>query len=193
MMDNINVKKAESLLSRWDVDVFPITLVKYLLNKRKILTYFRMASNPKNMSHISIMSTNNDDCKVCKSRQEKGMTKCRNHTAIERVFDASKVIYDLDTEAYIIKNEIFKQVGDYLVIVHCPYPLNVDLTDDTLRQVYPMTLDISDTKLPNFEKIQILSTDLMDMNISCGINRHLDIITIPRDRHGTDWILKSRE
>jgi hypothetical protein len=180
---------AERFVEKLEVDVFPIALIKFMLNKRKIMWYFSRAANDSLESYTAYTS-DYDNCEDCKSKKD---ILCRKHTSIDRVLNADRVAFDLDTNVYIYKNEIFRMVGEKLVIIYCPHPklIKGDITDIKVRKVTPITVeDPKIQDLPKYNKVRrFLSTDLMDQHMKCWFNREFSIVTIPKDRDASDWCL----
>ncbi len=181
----------EKFIEKIGADVYPITIVKYLLNKRKIINYFTKASDEK-FEIRSKYSIDHSTCEVCKQKESEGVL-CRQHTSIQRVITANRVAFDLDTETYLYKNEIFRMVGNKLVIVYCPHPklITGEITDVKVRKINPITLEDSSLKaLPPYEKTcEFISTGLMEEHVKCWFNNEFSIVTIPDDRNKQDWCL----
>jgi len=179
----------EKFIEGLGVEIYPITLVKFLLNKRRILSYFNKATSDEIKVTYKVDSS---DCSICKEKASEGFL-CRQHTSIERVLSTNEVAYDLDTQTYLYKNEIFRMVGDKLVIVYCPHPklITGEITDSKVRKINPITVvDPTLTGLPQYEKIkEYLSTHLMDKYLRCWFNNEFSIVTIPADRNRQDWCL----
>lgn len=181
----------EKLIEKLGATIYPITIIKYLLNKKRIMNYFSKASN-ENFEIRSKYSIDHGTCEVCKEKEKDGIL-CRQHTSIQRVLTADRVAYDLDTNIFLFKNEIFRMVGNKLVIVYCPHPklITGEITDSKVRKINPITLeDPSLTTLPSYEKVcEFISTDLMNEYIKCWFNNEFSLVTIPDDRNKQDWCL----
>ena len=179
---------AEKLLNNLQVDVYPITLVKFLLNKQRIISYFKKATNEK--LDVPKYIIDSSTCEVCKQREN---MLCRQHTSIQRVLNANYVAFDLDTNLYLYKNEIFRIVGKRLVIVYCPHTklINGEITDSKVRKVIPITVEDDSLKeLPKYQHVKdFISSELLDYHITCWFNHEFSIVTIPKDRTGQDWCL----
>lgn len=181
----------EKFIDKLGVEVYPITFIKFLLNKSRILSYFSKAADP-NFEIRTKYVVDHSDCKICKEKESDGVL-CRHHTSIDRVLNANRVAYDLDTNVYLFRNEIFRMVGNRLVIVYCPHPklISGDITDSKVRKINPITIeDPNLIKLPEYEKTcEFISTDLLDKNLRCWFNNEFSIITVPEDRNGQNWCL----
>jgi len=183
-------KTSETLINSMGVEVYPITLIKFLLNKRKILSYFQ---NLKKENFIikfkQTLSTEN--CEMCQKLS--GDKVCRNHTSIKRVMNANNVLYDLDTKIYFYRNEIFRMIDNKLVVIYCPHPKMITgvINDEKVRKINPVTVvDPELSELPYYEKVyNFNSEDLMPQHIKCWFNRDFSIMTIPKDFNGHDWCL----
>jgi hypothetical protein len=181
----------EKFIEALGANVYPITFIKFLLNKRRILSYFANAAD-KSFTIKNVFTTNHDDCPICKEKESEGFL-CRQHTSIERVLSADKVAYDLDTNVYLYKNEIFRMVGKNLVIVYCPHTrlITGDITDSKVRKINPITIkDENLLELPRYKNIcEFISSNLLDKYMKCWFNNEFSIVTIPEDRNGQKWCL----
>lgn len=187
----MKVISAEQLTEKLDVNVYAITLVKFLLNKRRIMFYFNNAASSKFEIRGFSYKVNQPECKDCQEKKDEGFL-CRQHTSIDRIIKADKVLYDLDTNVYMYKNEIFRMINNRLVIIYCPHPSLIipPITDEKLRRVKPMTIEDPDfTKLPDYNLVHILSNDLADQYIKCWFNKEFSIMTLPEDRSFSNWCL----
>jgi len=186
----MNRKSGESFITRIGAEVYPITLIKFLLNRKKILSYFYNVTKSEFVIKFAQTLTS-ADCKMCQNQTDS--KQCRNHTSIKRVMEANSVLYDLDTNVYFYKNEIFKMMDNKLVIVYCPHPkMIVGTIDDVkVRKINPVTVvDPLLVELPHYKSIyNFHSLELMDESISCWFNRDFSIVTIPKDIDGHDWCL----
>ncbi len=186
----MNLVSIEKFVESMNVDVYPITLMKFLLNRGKILFYFSKAAE-KNFELRGGSSTiDSSECEACKSKN--GML-CREHTSIQRVMTADRVMLDLDTNTYFYKNEIFRMVGNRLVIIYCPHTrlIKGDITTDRVKKVKPLTIENKGlTKLPDYENVhQFLSTELMNKNTKCWFNNQFSIVSVPKDRESSNFCL----
>ncbi len=181
----------EKFIDKLGIDVYPITIVKFLLNKKRILSYFKKATE-KNFEIRVKYTVDHSDCKICKEKESDGVL-CRQHTSIHRVVNATNVGYDLDTNTYFYKNEIFRMVGNRLVVVYCPHPklITGEITDSKVRKINPITIeDPAFTELPKYENIsEFISSDLLDQYLRCWFNYEFSVVTIPDDRNGQNWCL----
>jgi len=181
----------EKFIEKLGISVYPITIVKFLLNKKRILSYFKKATQADFEIRVKY-TTDHSECDICKEKEKEGIL-CRQHTSIERVMTANHVGYDLDTNTYIYKNEIFRMVGNRLVIVYCPHPklITGDITDSKVRKINPITIeDPNLIDLPQYEHIhQFISSELLDQYMRCWFNREFSLVTIPHDRNSQNWCL----
>jgi len=182
---------ADKYIDKLECDVFPITFIKFLLNKKKILSYFAKAAS-EDFELRAKYKVDTSDCEICQEKEKDGIL-CRKHTSIHRVLTANNVAYDIDTNAFFYKNEIFRMVGKRLVIIYCPHPklITGDITDDKVRKINPITIEDPElTELPKYQNIhQFISTELLDQNLKAWFNQEFSIITLPEDRNGQNWCL----
>ena len=180
----------EGFIEKLDCEVYPITIVKFLLNKRRILSYFSKAADKNFRS--SEFKVDPEGCEICRDKAPEGLL-CRQHTSIQRVVNANNVAFDLDTNTFFFKNEIFRMIGKRLVIVYCPHPklITGEITDQKARRVKPLTIE--DELLENFPSYEIvrefLSSSLLDQNMRCWFNNEFSIVTLPEDRNWSNWCL----
>jgi len=180
----------EKFIEKLDCDIYPITIIKFLLNKRKILSYFSKAARDDFYIKGLKYKVDHIDCQIC---SEKTDMLCRQHTSIERVLNTNTVAFDLDTNVFFYKNEIFRMVGKKLVIVYCPHPKLIvgKLTDEKVRKVIPITIDDPQlSSLPNYKNVRrFLSTELMEQNMKIWFNLEFNLVTIPEDRNTSNFCL----
>lgn len=185
---------AEKFVERLNVDVYPITVVKFLLNKRKILYYFSKAAD-KNFEIRGVKyQVDNSTCDPCNSKDDGVL--CRQHTSIQRVVDSERVAFDVDTNCYFFKNEIFRKVGGRMVIVYCPHPKLIagDITDEKVRKVNPITIEDEVMEIPEYNEVnRFISSDLLDQHVKCWFNDEFSIVTVPDDRNSSNWCLISNK
>lgn len=181
----------EKFTEKLGIDIYPITIVKFLLNKKRILSYFKKATDENFEIRVKYF-VDHSDCIPCKEKAPEGIL-CRQHTSISRVLNTKEVAYDLDTNTYFCKNEIFRMVGKRLVIVYCPHPklITGEITDSKVRKINPITIEDPElTDLPHYEKIKdFISSELLDQYMRCWFNHEFSIVTIPVDRNGQNWCL----
>lgn len=190
----MKAENAEKIIESLGADVYPITLVKYLMNRRRCLTYFEKAADPSFEIRGPKYTVDHSECTQCKDKEDLGIL-CRQHTSIDRVLNASAVLKDTETNVYLFKNEIFKMVGNRLVIIYCPHPklITGDVNDKKVRKINPITIeDAALTALPSYAKVgEFSSLLLLDKSIKCWFNDAFSLITIPEDRNGCGWALTS--
>lgn len=181
----------EKFIEQLGAEVYPITIIKFLLNRRRILSYFERAADPDFKIRVTY-TTDHNNCEVCKEKLSEGIL-CRQHTSIDRVLKTNGVLFDLDTNVYFFKNEIFRMVGDKMVIVYCPHPklISGEITDSKVRKVNPITvIDENLTGVPAYEKVtEFISSGLMEQYMKCWFNYEFSLVTLPDDRNKTNWCL----
>jgi hypothetical protein len=186
----------ERFIEKLGANVYPITILKFLLNKKRIISYFSKAAD-KNFQIRVKYNLDHSDCENCAEKASEGML-CRQHTSIDRVMTADSVAYDVDTNTYFFRNEIYRMVGNRLVIVYCPHPklISGEITDQKVRKVNPITIEDDTLHAKYFEELyknknvqEFLSTDLLDRNMSCWFNKEFTIVTVPNGNYGSNWCL----
>lgn len=188
-----NLTVVEKMTDDLKVQVFPITIVKFALNRRKIISYVEKAASNEFKIRGEKFKIADENCKFCKQKREEGIANyCRQHTSVNRVLNAEKVLYDEDTGCYIYKNEIFKEVNNRLVIIYCPHtkPISNKITDENIRKITPLTIEDENFKgLPDYEIINVASSSWMNSNLKCWANPEFSIVTIPYDRNKSNFVL----
>jgi hypothetical protein len=172
-------------------ELYPITIIKFLINRRAILNYFEKISS-STYKESYIYDLNIADCKWCNEKESSGVL-CRNHTSIHRVLNAPEVAYDLDTNTYFYKNEIFRMIGNKLVIFYAPHPklISGKITDDKVRKINRLVVEDPDLQqLPPFKSIyNFISSNMLDQYLKCWFNDEFSLLTIPYVRYGQNWAL----
>ncbi len=185
----------EKFIEEMKVDLYPVTVMKFLLNKKKILKYFLNATDPEfRVKSKTPLTTNPKDCEVCKSKEAEGIL-CRQHTSIHRALNAKKIAKDTDTDIYFYKNEIYKKSGDNLVIIYCPHTklLKGEVTDEKVRKVIPVTVNDKSIELPKAEIVEFSSANLLSNICKCWFNDDYSILSIPNNANGSDWAITSNK
>lgn len=184
----------EKFIEKLGVEVYPITIIKFLLNRRKILSYFNRASSKNFELRGTKYLLDNSNCELCKLKADSGVF-CRQHTSIFRVLTGDNVAFDVDTGSYFFKNEIFKKIDNKLVIIYCPHPklikiIGEELTDANIRKVNPITIEDPKLVMKEYKSIiNFSSNDLIDTNMRCWFNDLFSIVTLPENSDGSNWCL----
>ena len=188
----MNIISADQITEKLDNCVYPITIVKFLLNRKRILSYFSKAASKDFEIRGSKYTIDSSDCENCMRKKDQGIL-CRQHTSIDRVLTTNTVALDTDTNTYLFKNEIFKMVGNKLVIVYCPHTklIEGDLTDEKVRKVSPIIIDDPNLKnLPVYSKIiKFSSNDYLDQSLKCWFNSTFSLVTTPQNENTSKWSL----
>ena len=187
----MKIVSMEKFIEGLDAEVYPITIIKFLLNKRKVAMFFEKALDENFEIRGIRYKVDYEGCEQCAAKQNEGVL-CRQHTSIHRILSANKVAFDEDTNTYFYRNEIFRMVGGKLVIVYCPHPklIKGEMTDEKVRKIIPITIDDPDLKFPDFEITRpFLSSTLMEQHNKCWFNDDFSIVTIPEDRNNANWCL----
>lgn len=181
----------EQFIEKLGVEVYPITIVKFLLNRRRILNYFEVAAQEDFRIPVKY-TVDHSDCDLCNQKKPEGIL-CRQHTSIDRVLNANIVLFDIDTNTFFFKNEIFRMVGDRLVIIYCPHPklITGDVTDKKARKINPITIEDENFHgLPQYNTIKdFMSIALMEQSMTCWFNYEFTLVTLPDSRDKSDWCL----
>ena len=184
----------EKFVERLGVDVYPITIIKFLLNRKRILSYFSRAVKKDFVLKGTKYFQDNSNCESCKIKEGEEMF-CRQHTSLYRILEGDNVAFDSVTETFFYKNEVFKKVEEKLVIVYCPHPKLIEtigetITDLNVRKVNPITIDDPNLKMKEYKNIvNFNSNDLLDSNMKCWFNNTFSIVTLPEDRNFSNWCL----
>ncbi len=189
----INTLCLEKFILNYNVKVYPVTLLKFLLNRRRILTFMYKAKQDDFI--FTDLATKVSDCKPC---QETKLDYCRQHTSITRVLEEApkeKIFFDIDTNLYFYKNEIFRMIDDKLVIVYCPHTklIEGELNNLKVRKVSVITIKYDELIFPKYlKKVEIMSSvQLINSSCKCWFNQTFSIITIPNGNDFSNWCLIS--
>lgn len=208
----------EKYLEKFNTTVYPITLLKYILNRGQILRYFKKAQNPSFNKHFNIDSA---DCIVCDHKKKDEGVKCRPHTTIQRMREINGGwLYDVDTGVFIYRNEVFKRVvntngEELLVIVYCPHTklISGKITDKKVRKLTPLTIKMDNEFVQIMENLEkqipeeyvnqvfktncISSDALMEDWLGCWFNDEFTIVIYSdeiegsREQKNQNWCLIS--
>lgn len=206
----------EKYLEKFNTTVYPITLLKFILNRGQIIRYFKKA---KSSSFNKIFDVDSTSCKVCEYKRSEEGVMCRPHTTIERLREMdSGWLYDVDTETFIYRNEVFKHVKntkgeDLLVVVYCPHTklISGKITDKKVRKLTPLTIKMDNEFIEKMKKLEnyipsefsnmefktnfISSDALMEEKLGCWFNDEFTIVIHPDEVEGSrthknqDWCL----
>jgi len=188
----MKIISVEKIVENLQIDVYPITIVKFLLNKKRILTYFEKAASKDFKIRGAKYLIDNTNCEYCNEKKSEGLS-CRQHTSINRIIYAENVLFDIDTKAYFYKNEIYKIIDKRLVIIYCPHPklITDPITDVKVRKINPITIeDPNFVEYPKYNKInEFISSKFLGEHMKCWFNEDFSIITIPEDNNYSNWCL----
>lgn len=174
-------------------DIFPITLVKFLLNRKKIMSFFNRIQQPEIKTLPSYIDLYNIDCDACKNNPRKML--CRKHTSIQRVMDTHQACFDTDTGVFIYMNEIFMSdvYGSKLGIIYTPHTklIQGQLTEYKVKKISTIST-YPDDKIDFQSRVEVTSFSsnaLMEMYIKCWFNDEFSLITIPGETNEDNDIL----
>lgn len=194
-MSKLNLLPVEEIIKRTKVDVYPITIIKYFLNKRKILEMVEKLKNVENNSYIInrfSVPADNKTCEECVERKKSNFDLCRKHTSIERVRKANGTVL-MNKEGFAFyNNEIFISIPGGTFIAYCPHPKLIagDLTDQKIRKLD--FIICKDMHLTKPEDPIVLDFETYENeNLVCWFNYLFSIITIPGDNGYCNWALIS--
>lgn len=192
----------EKYLEKFNTTVYPITMLKFIMNRGQIMRYFKKAQSPSFNKHFDMDSSK---CSVCEHKRQDEGVKCRPHTTIERMRELNEGwLYDVDTKVFLYRNEIFKRIqntnGDeLLVIVYCPHTklISGKITDKKVRKLTPLTVKMDQdfiTLMQNLEctvpesgfKNNCFSSDtLIEENLGCWFSDEFTIVTHSEEVEGS--------
>lgn len=176
----LNPAKLEDVVQKMEMEVYPVTLIKLLLNRSKLLDLLEKTKNGRITCNTSY---NAGECEECNRRRKEGfeIPTCRYHTSINRIVNANTVTFDVDTGFMMVHNEIFKFVDDKLFIAYCPHTKLVPKYTD--REIRHLKIIVSNFnyEMPDYNYVNIDSSIFLNSNMQCWFNNDFDIITIPND------------
>ena len=175
--------------------VFPITLAKFFLNKKKILKFH-------NDEKIKIFEKDNAGCNECEKTLIANGKKCRNHTSIDRVLAAEDVLYDVVSGFFFSRNEIFKfdEEKKIWTIIYCPHTKLIiePLNNKKVRKITMIKTDLEKTISSNKKDpekplsikniIKFNSNELSQQSLLCWFNCELSLVLKP-EREYMNFIL----
>jgi hypothetical protein len=174
--DVINLKL---FLSSKKVDIYPITILKYLLNEQKIKFCLNLIEDKIFKGQLYPLEKEN--CSFCKNNKT---GTCRQHTSIDRILNIGKnvVLKDASTGIFFYKNEIFKWIEDYLVIIYCPHTKLIDgkLSKEKIKKIYPITIQNKENILKDMKIIDVDLNNLFNQSVECWLNDEFTIKLIPK-------------
>lgn len=191
-MKQLNIITAEKIIKdELQKDIFPITLIKFLLNRKKIISFFDRVQQSDIKMLPSYIDFNNIKCDAC-NNNTRGML-CRKHTSIERVMNTYQTCFDTDTNVFIYMNEIFKNStdGSKLAVIYTPHTklIQGQLTDYKVKKISTISTYL-DNKINFMDRLHEVtpfsSNKLMDMYIKCWFNNEFSLITIPRETNQSE-------
>ena len=179
--------KLEGIIEGLKVDVYPITIAKFLLNKKRIKNFFSVASRDGFDKIIDINVGDKDTCRDC---IEAPHGTCNFHQTLERIKNATTVLYDEDYDLYMYKNEIIKIINENtIVVIYCPHPsyIKTRLSDPKVRLVIPHTVKNLNFKFQNLVPFKIKSIENLDLKV--WFNHTFSMIVTPHDYNHSKWLL----
>jgi hypothetical protein len=182
------IKAEDFCKNKLDGIVYPITLVKFLLNRSKILRL-------KEVKNYDLFDIKPEDCSDCQSISRPDQSMCRIHTSIQRIQEAERIVKDLDSGMYFVKNEIFYPVQSGITFVaYCPHTklMRGPITCNKVRIFTSFfTSRIDTSQFENKVKKEFSSDKLTEHQIQCWFNEEFYIVLLPNGTYSySDFVLK---
>lgn len=178
-----NCVSSEEYLSNLGVDVYAITLVKFMLCFDWLKNCFTRENKVK-------FKIDNKDCEIC---QKSPQGLCRQHRSIQRVLSCTNPLYIKDLDCYLYRNEIFKKVGNKVIIVYCSHTKLIKdaISENKVKKVMPITLHLQEGEtLPELKPAaEITVEQLFNNNYSCWFNDLFTILITQSPVSQTVWSL----
>ena len=170
----MTIISTELLIDKLKCEIYPITIIKFVLNIDRLKFYFSKPVDPEFKIRDIIYNIDNTNCEVCNTKK----ILCRKHNSLSRVLNATQVAYDVNMDCYFFKNEIFKLINEYLVIVYCPHTKLIEgpITQESVKKVIPTTFYFKDS-LPNYNVIKFNSNEVIGKKLKAWFNKDFSIIT----------------
>jgi len=173
-------------------DIFPITLIKFLLNRKKIINFFERIDQTNIQDLTSYIDFDHKRCDACINNSRKML--CRKHTSIERVTKTNQACLDTDTGIFIYMNEIFKWTkniddNNKLAIIYTPHTklIQGSLTEYKVKKISTISTYTPQTLFsPRIEINTFSSNKLAHKYIKCWFNNEFSLITIPGEEATED-------
>lgn len=168
--------------------IYPVTLVKFILNEKKILTILKKIKQDIFKSSYPPFSLDNSECDFCKAKKHMDV-KCRMHTSIDRILSTRQVIKDPDTGILMYRNEIFKEVAPNRVgIIYCPHTKMVPSTGPTsssrVKKITPFVYQEEKLELPEYSFIEFDFKPIKSMKLKYWFSPEYYLITDPESETG---------
>jgi hypothetical protein len=158
---------------------YPVTILKYLLNLKKIESMIQKATD--NILKMESIPVSSDGCEECKNSN---VGVCRPHTCIDRILDEkATAVIDSVNGVYMIKNEIFKPIGDdKLLVFYCPHTkLCTVYNDKNIRKIDAYLFDGAKDILPEYSDVQQINIlELASNSVKIWFNPDFTITTQPQ-------------
>lgn len=188
----MNIVSFENFISQLSCEVYPITLLKFMLNKKKLKSLISKLESNNEYNKKLVYKIDNSDCNECKEKAS-GIL-CRKHTSINRILNADKILYDKFSDFYFYKNEIFKFVNNKLIIIYCPHTKLIQgkLTAAKVRKFSVIIIENIAKESLNVHNPNIVtfsSNLLFDKYMSCWFDDIFTIVTIPEDKQFSSFCL----
>jgi hypothetical protein len=162
----------------FDLNMFPITIIKFLLNKNKLR---RMAKKTKNLNLFDkqkIFNYNDDNCADCQNSKN----LCRRHESIKRIIECKKCSFDELYGFYFYKNEVFKVYDDKIFLAYLPHTklISGPITERKIKKLLPISINNPFNSQEEFFKnkqIKKFSIENLKKNqLKCWFNFEFNII-----------------
>jgi len=178
-----NYVSSEEYLSGLGVDVYAITLVKFILCYDWLKNCFTRENKMK-------FKIDNKNCEIC---QKSSQGLCRQHRSIQRVLNSTNALYIKDLDCYLYRNEIFKKIGKKVIIVYCSHTklIKDEVTENKVKRVMPITLELQEGEtFPEIKTAtEVTTEDLFGINFSCWFNDTFSIIINNTNEKKATWSL----
>jgi hypothetical protein len=173
----------EKLVEELQVEVFPVTIGKFLLNRRKIS---RALQDPR-----YIINIDPKECSDCTPERE-----CRKHNCIRRITKEVKkcLVFTepnlFPKKIYFFKNEIYLYEDGLWRVVYCPHTKLIQgkLTDSKIRKITTFGFR-GDPPAEPVEEVQFNFLHLLTQKISFWFNNQFTLVLVPNNMERSDWYL----
>lgn len=183
------MKTLESFVESHNLDVYPITIAKYLINKKRFLDFFNRIFNREKLEY----SFNSDYtmCEFCKQSQKEGKGKyCQKHNSSNRILidlfeQDNLILHDIDNNIYFYKNEIFKYINGRLIIIYCPHSklISGEITWDKIKKTISFCIETNnfDEQTLKDKSIDFSLNELFKYSWTCWFNNIFSYKLIPHE------------
>jgi len=176
----IQIEKLESMKKN---EIFPVTIAKFLINKKNILNF--MNNDVDNIDDEEGAAK----CSLCTTEK-----LCRKHNSLQRIIESKPISKLVGTNLYFYMNEIFTYNPDtqILKVIYCPHfklivgnPINTNKIKKISYFSFKVSLNLSDKNIKLFS--------LESNAYSCWFMDNLTLLILKVNKDLYKWFLTTQK